>query len=266
VKYRAIVLDIDGTLIFHERGRPTEACVQALHALKERGVLVIIATGRGPFISTPKALAGLQADYLVCANGSYVVSRDGQVLHEDRLDAQHLERLVDFAEARGHHLYFTFEDAYYLYAKPPTPQQEKPKKDEKKPSFILDGRGVLRHNDGMPYGAFCLMPREDTLRYCAAWPGLKMMESQKGAYDICSETSDKAVGVGVLLEKLGLSWEQVVAVGDGENDIGMLARAGMGVAMGNARDHVKNAANYVTGSVEADGVLQVVKQFFSDDA
>lgn len=265
MKYRAIVLDIDGTLIFSERGRPTDACVQALHALQQRGVLVIIATGRGPFISTPKALAGLQADYRVCANGAYVVGPNGEVLHEDRLDPEHLERLVAFAEENGHHLYFTFEDAYYLYAKPPATAEEKQKKREKKPSFILDGRGARRHDSGMPYGAFGLMPREDSQRYCEAWPGLKMMESQKGAYDICSTSSDKAVGVGILLEKLGLTWAQVVAVGDGENDIGMLEKAGMGVAMGNARDHVKSAANHVTGTAEEDGVLQVVELFFNNE-
>jgi len=72
---------------------------------------------------------------------------------------------------------------------------------------------------------------------------------------------DKAKCLGILLERLGLDRSQLVACGDGYNDISMIQFAGLGVAMGNAQESVKKAADYVTLSNEADGVADVVRKF-----
>ena len=72
---------------------------------------------------------------------------------------------------------------------------------------------------------------------------------------------DKAQSLTVLLEKLDMKREEMVAVGDGFNDLSMIQFAGLGVAMANAQDVVKEAADYVTLSNEEDGVAAVVEKF-----
>ena len=74
---------------------------------------------------------------------------------------------------------------------------------------------------------------------------------------------DKAQSLSVLLNKLNMNREEIVAVGDGYNDLSMIQFAGLGVAMGNAQEPVKKAADYITLSNEEDGVAAVVNKFFT---
>ena len=73
---------------------------------------------------------------------------------------------------------------------------------------------------------------------------------------------DKAQSLKALLEHLGLSREQMVCMGDGYNDLSMIELAGMGVAMANAQEPVRKAADYVTLSNDEDGVAAAVEQLF----
>jgi hydroxymethylpyrimidine pyrophosphatase-like HAD family hydrolase len=75
---------------------------------------------------------------------------------------------------------------------------------------------------------------------------------------------DKARSLAVLLEKLNLKKEEMVAIGDGYNDLSMIKFAGLGVAMANAQEPVKKAADYITLSNDEDGVAAVVERFFSE--
>ena len=74
---------------------------------------------------------------------------------------------------------------------------------------------------------------------------------------------DKAQSLSVLLDKLGLTREAMVAMGDGYNDLSMIKFAGMGVAMANAQEPVKQAADYITLSNDEDGVAAAVEELFS---
>ena len=79
--------------------------------------------------------------------------------------------------------------------------------------------------------------------------------------DIVPVDGSKRVGVAKMLDHFGLTPGEAMAFGDGENDIEMLQLAGVGVAMGNASDTVKAAADYVTAGVDEDGVLKALKHF-----
>jgi hydroxymethylpyrimidine pyrophosphatase-like HAD family hydrolase len=72
---------------------------------------------------------------------------------------------------------------------------------------------------------------------------------------------DKAMSLQVLIEKLGVSREEMMAIGDGYNDLSMIRYAGMGIAMENAQEPVKKAADYVTLSNEEDGVAVAIEKF-----
>ena len=73
---------------------------------------------------------------------------------------------------------------------------------------------------------------------------------------------DKGVGLAMLRTKLGIDRMHVIAFGDNENDLEMLEGAGIGVAMGNSKQYVKNAANEVTGDNDHDGVAEFLERFF----
>ena len=79
--------------------------------------------------------------------------------------------------------------------------------------------------------------------------------------DVVPQGSSKAVGIDKIIEHYGISLDETMAFGDGGNDMAMLRHAGIGVAMGNAGDEVKAVADYVTDSVDKDGIWNALRHF-----
>ena len=79
--------------------------------------------------------------------------------------------------------------------------------------------------------------------------------------EIMPQNIDKAYSLGKLLEKLGMTKDQMICCGDGYNDLSMIQYAGMGVAMANANEQVKEAADFITLSNDEDGVVHVIQKF-----
>ena len=92
-------------------------------------------------------------------------------------------------------------------------------------------------------------------------PDCKMTRWSPYGVDIISKTGGKAAGIRKMMEIYDLRREEVLAFGDGENDIEMLEFVGTGVAMGNAEDKVKAIADYVTADIDDDGIWKALKHF-----
>lgn len=91
---------------------------------------------------------------------------------------------------------------------------------------------------------------------------LNVYRSEPFFLEVMPQKIDKAHSLLKLLGSLGLNSDQMVCCGDGFNDITMLECAGLGVAMENAQDLVKEAADYITGSNDENGIVQVIEKFF----
>jgi len=89
------------------------------------------------------------------------------------------------------------------------------------------------------------------------------LESFPGAFDICQKDTNKAIALNKVLERLNITLSETVAVGDSANDLEMICAAGIGVAMGNASADVKLAADFVTGSVLEDGLVEAIRRYFN---
>ena len=88
-----------------------------------------------------------------------------------------------------------------------------------------------------------------------------MMFTANFYYEFTALGVDKGKALAMAMEKLGIKPEECIAFGDAENDISMLKFAGIGVAMGNASDNVKNQSNYVTLDNDSDGIYYALKHF-----
>lgn len=260
--YKALILDIDGTLIWRGRPHISKQVTDGLKSLQRRGVTVILATGRAAFACEGTVLGtDFVPDYRVCANGAFIVDRCGTPVFERYLTPAQVLALTDYAHENGYLLNFSFEDAYYTYVGH-SRFLSFYEQAVGSSGYILDGAERDRHHESPPYGAYTTMPDEAARRYCGAHPDIMMKQSVPGSYDIMPAGVDKAVGIGMLLETAGIAWAQVVAAGDGENDIDMLQKAGIGVAMRNAPDVVRAAADVVAPPVDEDGILDVLRRYF----
>ena len=118
---------------------------------------------------------------------------------------------------------------------------------------------LIQHEDIYQLSAF--LPPEKEAEFLRRCPGCLAVRWEDDFCDILPEGGGKPNGLAHTLAHLGLTREQSIAFGDGGNDVAMLRAAGAGVAMGNACDEALAAADYVTASVDDDGIRRALEHF-----
>ncbi len=264
---KALVLDIDGTLT-NSKKEITPATGQAIQDLMKRGHKVILASGR-PTPGMRKYEKELELEkyggYLLSFNGARIVECDtGEILYQRLLSLTLLPGLYRFAKNNGCGL-VTYLGSEVISAFPKDKYVEL--------EAAINGLPVREMEGFLEFVDFdinkCLMTAEPE----KAEKLEKELQQQYGDrasiyrsepyfIEIMPENVNKAAALEKLLPVLGVTRENTVCCGDGFNDISMLRYAGVGVAMGNAQQRVKEAADYVTAANDEDGLIQVIERFF----
>lgn len=264
MEIRAAIFDIDGTLVPRGQGVPGPATVRAVEALSRAGVAVVIATGRARYTAEP-VLGPLRPDYFVAANGSDVTDAAGRPLWSSRMTAEEMYALVDFCEDYSLPLEFIFSDAYHAYVGYEDLARRYGRRgaDGSLARMLRDGEDHTRHLRDMPFSACTAMQAEDVARFAKQYGhlGLRFLAFETGWYDVLRAGADKVVGVGKLLELLGIPWAETAAFGDGGNDAGLLGAAGLSVAMANGSPELRAAADLVAPPASEDGVAAVIEKY-----
>lgn len=244
---KIIFFDIDGTLIDMDRKEISEKTLETLRRLKERGILLCLATGRGP-LSLPR-FDGVEFDVFLTFNGSYCYERE-RTIFSNPLPYEDVKTVIQNAAALGRPVSIATKDQmaangkdedlieYYSFAK---------RKVEVSPDFDKAAQGeVYQLMLGCRRADYPLLLQGTRRAKIAAW--------WDRAADIIPADGGKGVGVGKILAYYHLDRSQALAFGDGDNDIEMLRAVGRGVAMGNASEGLKAAAHDICGHVVEDGV------------
>ena len=244
--YKMMVLDIDGTLMRKGYPQVTDRVAKAVKALQKKGVIVAVATGRTYFAMSGGILNGIRPDYAICSNGAQVLDQKGNVLASRTMTPEEMYALVDYCEDYDDALCFCFEDGYYAYVGYETIRQ-----------FYQTATGHGEHvKDGED--------QDRHLREKYGYLGLQFMPYAVGRYDVVQHGLDKAVGLSALLEKLEMKPEEVVAVGDNQNDLAMIRLAGLGVCMENGDEEVKRQADQLAPACDKDGVALLIEELFGN--
>lgn len=250
MNYKVVILDIDGTIVPHGK-TVSHATKDAIRQLREKNMKVVIATGRAPYFSA-SIIQETEVDSMVFFNGAYVY-HEGKELYRNTIEKNILNNVYLLSHEYQHPLTFlggtTFKATDLSHPFVVEAFRRDPWKPELAPPQFWMEQDI--------YQLFLHCDHEEELFYQSKVPELDFRRwSSTGSRtcDVNLSNSNKAVGLTKLLEKLGVAPDEAVAFGDGLNDIEMLSLVGMGVAMGSARDEVKEAANLVTLSAEQDGV------------
>ena len=264
--YKVLALDIDGTLTNSEK-RITERTRIAIEEAAKLGVKIVIASGRP--VQGIKAFADelklKELDgYILSFNGGRLIScRTGEIIHDVKLPLQYLPEIYALSKQYGVNL-MSYEGDDII--------TEEPFDRYLAIEARINGLGVRKVDRLSEYIDFpinkCLMLGDgDYLAdvekkvYAALADHLDVYRSEPFFLEILPKGVDKAKALEGLLDKLGCDRTELMACGDGYNDLTMIRYAGMGVAMANARDEVKAEADYVTLSNDEDGVAYVVEKF-----
>ena len=260
MSYRLLVLDIDGTLRPSGQDRVPRAVAEAVCAVQRSGVKIAIATGRGRCCVPKGMLRSIRPDYWLCAAGAQLLDRNGADLASHRMTPEEMYALVDFFEDYDLPLRFVFEDATYAYLDYPAFAASSRTLGD----ALRDGEDQDRHLQSMPYTAFAhLSPAQaGQFQQKYGYLGLRFVFEGADSCDILPAGVDKAAALRTLLDRLGLTPADCVAVGDSDNDAELLALAGLGVAVQNASAAALAAADRTCPPAGAEGVAVLCRELW----
>lgn len=245
---KLIFFDIDGTLLDHDKKLPAST-KEAIRQLKQAGHQVAIATGRGPFMFK-NIREELDIDSFVSYNGQYVEWKHTPIF-KNPISTELLQQLTDFADGNGHPLVYMDVETmksnteYHVHI-----EQSIATLKQRHPAYDAE---FYRSRDIYQSLVFCTIEEEPLYR--ERFPDLDFIRWHPFSMDVLPSGGSKAKGIEAMISRLGILKEDIYAFGDYLNDIEMLEFAGTSVAMGNAPDVVKQAANYVTRDVTDDGIM-----------
>ena len=250
--------DVDGTLLDNRSHRISPAVIEALHTLQQRGKKIVISSGRDvhTIMSMPQ-LAAIQWDGYICRNGSVVADQDQNELYRYFFDLETMHRLEEVSQKLGSPIqYMGHTDWLNL---PPTEDFRAACAFFHRDPNAIEIRPTLPDEQATMALAFD-KAQSDYTEYRQI-PGLTVLPTPFHYTDLVAKGIDKSTGITLLCQHLNLDPRDTMAFGDGINDLEMLQAAGIGVAMGQGRDEIKAIADYVSDSVEKDGIVSALKAF-----
>lgn len=244
---RAAFFDVDGTILSHNTKRVPESTRRAIRELQEQGIRCVVATGRhiGELEKLP--VADIPFDGYITLNGQIVLDREKNMLFGMPVSGKVKEFLIrTFQEhtfpslvVEKDRIYLNFVNAHV---------------EALQEAISTPVPPVDAYSGGEIYQVSAYIPEREEEVLAEIWDDCVITTWIAGGVDIIARGGGKVTGIRRYLEGNGISPEETIAFGDGENDMEMLRFAGIGVAMGNAKEKVKQCADYVTADIDVDGL------------
>lgn len=263
--YKMIVLDLDDTLLTDDL-TISPRTKQALMDAQASGVKVVLASGRPTYGMKTIAEELSLKDYgsfILSYNGAKIINcRTGEELFSSTLPPETVHRLYDISQQEGVWIHTYVGDVIVTEAANPYTTIE----------GEITGLEVVVVNsfiDSVTEPVIKVLMVEDPAKLHAVEKKLQqefaeelsVMRSKPFFLEFLESGVTKGSSLNHLIGKLGIKREEVIAIGDSYNDLAMIEFAGLGVAMGNAPDEIKQKADYVTDTNMNDGVAKVVEKF-----
>ena len=268
---RMVALDLDGTT-FNTAGLISERTVKAIEAAAEKGVHVVVSTGRS-YMSLPDHIKDVKGiEYAITSNGAHVNRvGSGEAIYNDYLDPGAVEEIARIKEKTGADLEVFIkgqaytDESYYndvrdngceyrnaeyvLWSRKPV---------EDVTGMMLDAKDEIE-NVNFIYSTLDKM--EEARPEVESIKNATITSSFQNNLEVGGPNTSKKTALLWLMDKLGLSSEELMCCGDAPNDIQMAELAAIGVAVANAWGGLKDHADYITASNDDDGVALAIEKF-----
>lgn len=271
MKYKLLVLDLDGTLT-NSKKQITPFTLATLMEAQQQGLRIVLASGRPTYgiIPLAKQLEMHRfGGFILSFNGGKIINHTtNEVLYQQNLEPDIIPILYKYAWDAGltilsyngkYILTENAEDKYVKYESFLTKMKVKETDNFLRDLHLPADKCMIV---GEPED---LVPLEEKIRQ-EVGRKINVYRSEAFYLELVPKGIDKAASLARLLEKLSITPDEIVAVGDGYNDVSMIRYAGLGVAMANAQEPVKANANYATPQTnDEDGVAWLVKKLLKEE-
>ena len=252
---RAVFFDIDGTLTDFTTHAIPDRVFEVLAALQKKGIRLFIATGRAK--DGLSVLNHFPFDGYITLNGQFCFCQDGESIYENTINPEAIRILLRELDVNPVPCGFQLRDKRIFNFR----------------NELVDEIHAITRNDDAPagditgidekpvYQVMIFMDEQQEKHLLAKLPGCRSSRWYPTFFDLSPEGGTKVLGMDLFCERFGIRREETMAFGDGGNDLEMIRHAGIGVAMGNANEVLKNAADYVTAASGEGGIEQALRHY-----
>ena len=255
-KVESVFFDIDGTLVSFKTHQVPESTKQAIRELRANGVKVFVATGR--MLSMLGVLQDIEFDGYITYNGGCCVESDKTEIFSHPIPVEQLKALEEYLKKDHFPVSYMCKEAMYVNELAPI-VLDVANHVNVEPPIVMDPSEIIKN----PVYQLCIYLEDDEkLKYVLDNVLTDCISNRWISWfaDVNVKGVTKQLGIDKILEHFGLPLETSMSFGDAGNDIPMIKHAAIGVAMGNASDQVKELADYVTDTVDDDGVYKALKE------
>lgn len=256
---KGIFFDVDGTLVSCRQKFVSDRLLKDLDSLQKKGIKVFLSTGRAlQDLERTGMLRGARFDGYLTIGGQFCCDRDGTPFRDAPIDLDDMRgayqvlrsapSIPALLEGNGESWLTQINDRVleiyeFLHTEP-------------YPVCPLERLLEMKVYQFVPF-----VTQEEEAQFLNAMPGCIHTRWHPQGIDVLARGGGKGAGIRAAMTRYGMSREEIMAFGDGENDITMLELAGVSVAMGNGSEQVKRLASHVTDTVENDGVSRALRYF-----
>jgi len=268
--YNMLVLDIDGTLVGSDK-TISEKTREAIIKAQQRGKIVAIASGRS-IAGIRKTASNISLEqyggYVIAYNGTTVVNcKTGECIYNQMVPKELVKPVYEAAKRVSAGIVVYNDNTKEMISG--NGLNEYIKIDAEACNVTINEVSDFVKAINFPFNKFLLSGKPEHMaeveKIMAKEFGdrLNVFRSDPFYVELLPRYVDKGVAVEKLVKHLDIQREKVICIGDSYNDLPMLRFAGMGVAMGNAQQEVKEIADYVTASNDEDGIVNVIDKFMT---
>lgn len=250
---RAVFFDFDHTLYSHTSKSIPQSAHKAIKALQSKGIICVLATGRHlvELRHFPEAFeVGL--DGFVTIDGQLCLDRDARTICSNEITGKLKDDLLKLFDEKEYHVILIEEDRMYANI---------PRDSINFPSLSGIRHSVGTYTGNPLYMGVVYIERDKELWLSGRLSDCSLLRWGDPGVDVVPKGRSKVAGIEAFLRCSGLDGADYMAFGDGLNDMAMIKSAPIGIAMGNAVDEVKSVADYVTSSVDEDGVYNALVHY-----
>lgn len=262
--YKLIAVDIDDTLLNNE-GKLSKRTIETVARAEKAGLKVVLSTGRA-YVGIKRLYEELNlTGPMICCGGAHVYSPEGEMIYSLPLDPKDTRNVIDFAHEAGQY-YQVYLHGTFCY-----------EKRTRFSDYYANFYGV----DGMEIPQLATMdpiltPKvlfiddpENILKVqpiaSERFPHMKLVRSKAIFLEFNNPDATKGNALRFIAEHYGYDQSEIIAAGDSQIDCSMIEYAGLGVAVGNALDEVKEVADYIADTNDNDGIAKVIEEFMLEE-
>lgn len=254
--YKVVFFDVDGTLLCEiDRSIPIST-KEAINKLIAKGIKVVVATGRPYSLCAEFITMGV--DTIISANGA-LIKCNGNVIYKSVLSTETVRDVSAFAEMNGHGIsYFT-----ELFSMNGIGSDDKRVMKALKETLNLTQYPEKMSSLTEEVYCICLYANDnEAQKFLVRFPKLRFVRFHGYVMNVLEETEvSKSTAIKKVLDYLNIRKSEAIAFGDGGNDIDMLEYVGLGIAMGNGEERLKQKADFVTRKASEGGISYALEKF-----